>query len=96
MKHFGTQTIDIIENAPERLTEIEGIGQKRIHQIADNWKEHRAIHNIMLYLTQHGIGSARAGRIFRYYGYDAIQVIEKTHTNCIMTFTASALKVQMI
>lgn len=75
--HFGTKTIDIIDHEPERLSEIEGIGKKRIEQIAQNWKEHRAIHSIMLYLAQHGMGHARANRIFRYYGHDAIQVIEK-------------------
>jgi exodeoxyribonuclease V alpha subunit len=72
---FGKDTFDIIDREPERLTEVAGIGPHRAQQIVAGWTEQRAIREIMIFLHQHGVGTARAVRIFRTYGQDAIKIM---------------------
>ena len=75
--NFGADVLDIIEQTPERLFEIEGIGKKRIEGLVKSWNENRSIHQIMLFLHEHGFGSQRAARIHRRYGVDAISIIKE-------------------
>ena len=74
---FGTRIFDIIERSPERLYEIEGIGRKRAQKITKGWASQKVVQEIMLFLHQHGVGSARAARIYKTYGQNAVQVISK-------------------
>src|ERR671916_226637 len=72
---FGIDTFEIIEAAPERLTEVSGIGPMRASRIVSGWAEQKAVREIMIFLHAHGVGTARAVRIFKTYGYEAIQVM---------------------
>src|SRR4051812_11911618 len=72
---FGENTFEIIEAAPERLTEVSGIGPWRASRIVAGWAEQKAVREIMIFLHAHGVGTARAVRIFKTYGHDAIQVM---------------------
>ncbi len=72
---FGKETLDVIEESLERLGEVEGIGRKRLKIIRDAWEEHRAIHQIMVFLQSHGISSTLATRIFRAYGEKSISAV---------------------
>src|SRR4051794_26638849 len=72
---FGDATFDIIEANPERLKEVSGIGPMRASRIVGGWAEQKAIREIMIFLHSHGIGTARAVRIFKTYGHEAIQVM---------------------
>lgn len=72
---FGEATFEVIEAAPERLTEVGGIGPKRAARIVAGWVEQKAIREIMIFLHAHGVGTARAVRIFKTYGHDAISVM---------------------
>jgi exodeoxyribonuclease V alpha subunit len=74
---FGEQVLDIIENQPERLMELEGFGKKRQNQIISAWQEQKVIRNIMIFLQSHGIGSSRACRIYKTYGNNSVDVIRK-------------------
>ncbi len=65
---FGEQVFDIIEEKPERLLELEGIGKKRREKITSAWSEQKAIREIMVFLQSHGVGTARAVRIYKTYG----------------------------
>ena len=69
---FGEQVFDVIEQAPERLTELDGIGPKRKQRVVDAWAEQKMIREIMVFLHSHGVGTARAVRIYKTYGDDAI------------------------
>jgi exodeoxyribonuclease V alpha subunit len=73
---FGDSVIDVIENSPERLREIEGIGQKRQQQLSSAWNEQKKIQEIMIFLHSHSIGTARAVKIFKKYGEEAITIIQ--------------------
>jgi exodeoxyribonuclease V alpha subunit len=66
---------DTIEQDPERLREVAGIGPKRAERIQNGWAEQKVIREIMLFLHSHGVGTSRAVRIFKTYGVDAVQVI---------------------
>ncbi len=72
---FGENTFDILENAPERLMEIDGIGSARAESIGEQWQSHRAVTDIMNFLQQHGIKAAYAPKIFRLYDTDAIDIL---------------------
>ena len=72
---FGEAVFDLIEQQPERLREVGGIGQKRAARIVAGWAEQKAIREIMLFLHAHGVGTSRAVRIFKTYGQDAIATI---------------------
>jgi exodeoxyribonuclease V alpha subunit len=72
---FGEQTFEIIEASPERLKEVGGIGPKRAERIVRGWAEQKAVREIMIFLHAHGVGTARAVRIFKTYGHEAIRVM---------------------
>src|SRR5579863_9436825 len=74
---FGDAVLDIIENDPGKLRRVPGIGPKRARQIAAGWAEQRAVREIMLFLTEHGVGTARAVRIYKTYGAEAVRLISQ-------------------
>jgi exodeoxyribonuclease V alpha subunit len=75
VKIFGEKVFDIIEAEPDRLREVEGIGPVRAKRITDAWAEQKIVREIMVFLHSHGVGTARAVRIYKTYGSDAIQVM---------------------
>ena len=74
---FGTDTISVIEDTPQRLTEVEGIGLKRIEQICQSWAKQKEIKNIMLFLQDHDVSPAYAAKIFNTYGDDSLKVVRE-------------------
>ncbi|WP_448203828.1 SF1B family DNA helicase RecD2 [Azospirillum sp. sgz302134] len=72
---FGEHVLEVIESEPERLRTVPGIGPGRAAQIVEGWREQRAIRDIMVFLHDHGVGTARAVRIYRLYGADAVRLI---------------------
>ena len=75
VRAFGEKVFDIIETTPDRLREVDGIGPVRAASILAAWAEQKAVREIMIFLHSHGVGTARAVRIFKTYGADAIQVM---------------------
>jgi exodeoxyribonuclease V alpha subunit len=77
VKKFGADTLDVIDNSPGRLREVEGIGPKRIGMITSAWDTQKNIRDIMVFLQGEGIGPARAVKIYRKYGNQAIDIIRR-------------------
>ena len=77
VKMFGKDVFDIIEATPARLREVDGIGPKRADKITSGWADQKVIREIMVFLHEHGVGTARAVRIFKTYGTDAVQVMSE-------------------
>jgi len=77
VKAFGEAVFDVIENDPDRLTELAGIGRKRKERVTTAWAEQKAIRNIMVFLQSYGVGTARAVRIYKTYGDDAIDKVRE-------------------
>jgi exodeoxyribonuclease V alpha subunit len=74
---FGDKVFDVIEAQPDRLREVGGIGPVRAGRIAAAWAEQKVVREIMVFLHSHGVGTARAVRIFKTYGADAVQVMSQ-------------------
>ncbi len=72
VKAFGTDVFEVIENDPIRLLGLPGIGRKRMEKVTGAWAEQKVIREIMVFLQSHGVGTARAVRIFKTYGDEAI------------------------
>ena len=77
VKAFREQVFDVIEQKPERLQEVDGIGPKRADSIVAAWADQKAIREIMIFLHSHGVSTSRAVRIFKTYGADAIRLISE-------------------
>ena len=75
VRAFGEKVFEIIEASPDRLREVDGIGPVRAASILSAWAEQKAVREIMVFLHSHGVGTARAVRIFKTYGADAVQVM---------------------
>ncbi|RAL20409.1 ATP-dependent RecD-like DNA helicase [Lujinxingia litoralis] len=75
--HFGASTLEILDAAPERVQEVEGIGKKRAARITASWEEGRLVHKIMVFLRSHGVSNANAVRIYRTFGAQAVEVIQQ-------------------
>src|SRR6476469_4431925 len=75
VRAFGEKVFDTIEAAPERLREVTGIGPVRANRITTAWSDQKIIREIMVFLHSNGVGTARAVRIYKTYGADAVQVM---------------------
>ncbi len=75
VKNFGAQVFAVIEQTPERLREVEGIGVIRAKKITSGWADQKIIREIMVFLHGNGVSTSRAVRIFKTYGQDAIAVV---------------------
>ena len=77
VNQFGPETLRVIDEHPERLRQVSGIGRKRAGQIREAWQAQKAIQSIMLFLQGHGIGTGQAVRIYKKYGDGAVAVLRE-------------------
>ena len=77
VRSFGEQVFDVIEMESGRLREVDGIGPVRAERITTAWAEQKVVREIMVFLHGHGVGTARAVRIFKTYGADAVEVMSE-------------------
>ena len=75
VNYFGSTILDIIDATPERLTEVDGIGTKRIEQIVTAWKDQKEIANLMVFLQEKGITPSLAARIYKKYRSESLAVL---------------------
>ncbi len=68
VKKFGEETLNVIEEEPQRLLEVLDIGKKRVRMITAAWAEQRAIKNVMIFLQGHGVSTGLAVKIYKQYG----------------------------
>jgi exodeoxyribonuclease V alpha subunit len=73
---FGAKTLEVIDQSPTFLSEIPGLGPKRIERIRESWKLNQGVHRIMSFLHSFGVGTARAVRIYKTYGETAIEQVK--------------------
>jgi exodeoxyribonuclease V alpha subunit len=77
VKEFGTATLDIMNDDPRRLLEVEGVGEKKLESIITATASMREMQDVMLYLKSHGIGTGYAIKIYKTYGKQAISVVRE-------------------
>jgi exodeoxyribonuclease V alpha subunit len=75
VEQFGDAVFEVIENEPERLLEVPGIGKRRLDMVKTSWSQQKAVRDIMLFLQSHGVGAARSWKIYRRYRERAIATI---------------------
>ncbi|RYE24327.1 MAG: ATP-dependent RecD-like DNA helicase [Sphingobacteriaceae bacterium] len=73
---FGREVFSVIEQSPEQLRTVNGIGKARIEVICTSWQIQKSVRQIILFLHGHGISTARATRIYKEYGAEAISIVE--------------------
>lgn len=77
VQKFGKDTLDVIEERPDALIEVEGIGKLRVERIKKSWNEQKEIKNIMLFLQSHEVSTSHATKIFKTYGSDSIRIVQE-------------------
>jgi len=76
VRKFGLETLQVIEEKPQRLHEVLGVGRKRVDLITRAWAEQQKIKEVMLFLQSHGVSTGLAVKIYKAYGDDAIEIVQ--------------------
>lgn len=74
---FGLQVFEIIESDPDRLLSLPGIGKYRRDKVIKSWGDQKTIREIVVFLQSHGVGTARAVRIYKTYGTNSIDKVRE-------------------
>ena len=77
VKHFGLETLDIIEQSCSRLIEVPGIGERRVGMIERAWAAQKAIKEVMLFLRGHDVSTTYAVKIYKVYGDKSIEIVSQ-------------------
>ena len=77
VEKFGKDTLEVIEENPNALIEVEGIGKVRVERIKTSWQEQKEIKNIMLFLQGHEVSTSHATKIFKTYGSESIRIVKE-------------------
>ena len=77
VEKFGEETLQIIEENPDELINVSGIGAKRVYMIKKAWVEQREIKNVMLFLTEQGVSTSYAVRIYKTYKDKSIEIVRE-------------------
>lgn len=77
VQEFGKDTLDVIEEDPDALIRVSGIGKARVERIKESWQAQKEIKNIMLFLQSHDVSTSHATKIFKTYGNDSIKVVQE-------------------
>ena len=76
VKTFKNKTMDILDEKPDDLIKVPGIGAKRVLLIKKAWVEQKEIKNLMLFLQDHDVSTHFAGKIYKTYGDASIRTIQ--------------------
>lgn len=72
---FGRDTLEVIARTPEKLAEVEGIGEKKARRIVAAYADQEQMREVMVFLQTYGVTPAYAARIYRQYGQEAIALV---------------------
>lgn len=73
---FGTDALNVIENTPEKLADIKGISVKKAYEIGNSYITQFGVRNIVMFLQEYDISIGFSGKIFKKFGYNAIEKIK--------------------
>ncbi len=74
-KYFGESLADVLDNAPMRVREVNGIGQMAAARIATAWRDASGLRELTVFLRGHGLAASHARRIHQQYGKNALEVV---------------------
>lgn len=75
VKHFGKDTLEVIDQFSGRLKEVPGIGRERAGRIRLAWLEQKAVRDIMIFLQSYGITPSQAAKIYKTYGDKSMEAV---------------------
>ena len=78
VQRFGTDSLRVIENQPEKLLEIRGITEERLEEIKAGYAKSKAIRDIMTVLAPFKITPKTAMRIYEHFGPDGAALLRKS------------------
>lgn len=73
--HFGNETLSVLNDAPHRLVEVEGIGAKKAAMITKAWQGQREVTNVMMFLQSHNVSTTLATKIYKTYGNGSVTIV---------------------
>ncbi|MEN9578249.1 MAG: hypothetical protein RJA70_1258 [Pseudomonadota bacterium] len=76
VEQFGLDTLKVLDESPERLKEVVGLGAKRRAEVQTRWREQRALGNLTILLQKHGVGGRLAGRILERFAERAAEIVQ--------------------
>jgi exodeoxyribonuclease V alpha subunit len=74
---FGLETLAVMEERPDDLLEVEGIGKIRADRIGKAWQEQKEIRNVMVFLQGNGVSSTYSVKIYKTYGNKSVSVVKE-------------------
>ena len=74
---FKEDTFNVIEQTPERLLDVSGIGMDRTGKITKAWQEQKQVKEIMVFLHSHGVSTNLAIKIYKTYGDQSLEIVQK-------------------
>jgi exodeoxyribonuclease V alpha subunit len=74
---FGADTLDVLDQKPEKLEAVEGVGPKRAASIAESWNVQKDIRTMMMFLQGHGLSTNLALKIHKEYGEEAPAILQE-------------------
>ncbi len=77
VKKFGLETFDILENHPQRLTEIDGISPRKADRFSEEFKSKFAARRLLSFLAENGISAAFGVRVYKTWGDAALETVKK-------------------
>ena len=79
---FGNRTLDILDNEPKRLLEVDGVGEIKLREILNSYLANRAARDTVAFLTPFGITAKRAVKLYQEYGSKTIETV-KNNPYCL-------------
>lgn len=77
VEKFKEKSLDILDNDIDRLTEIEGIGEKKIKIIYESYSKQREVKNIMVFLQTYGVSANQCVKIYKKYGNNSVSIVRE-------------------
>jgi len=77
VERFGDKTLEVLDNSPEKIKEIKGIGQNKAEVIIRSWKNQRNIAELLSALCTYGLSVSYAKKALHHFGTDAVKIIRE-------------------
>ena len=84
VKHFGEKALDILDETPERLTEVSGVGPKRAAMIIESYAQQMGMRKVMVFLQNYGLSPGLTMRVAKYYGENTIALVRENPYRMVM------------
>jgi exodeoxyribonuclease V alpha subunit len=77
VEKFAENSFNILDNSPDQLLEIDGIGKKKLERINTSWQAQQNAREVILFLQQYGISTLFSQKIFKEYGQNSVKIISE-------------------